>query len=169
MNAIKLSCQIILGGLSLLLLTSCAPQVPATPTIDVIGTLAIEIAAQIQTQTAGAVTPTPIPPTATETPMFTDTPSEPPTETPKPQPPAVITFAGCYKGPGENYTLISNIDPSIRKSGRQNVNILGVGSEPGWIVIENPYFHNPCWIRIENMEIGPHIDLSKYKVMTPAP
>ncbi|HQU35745.1 MAG TPA: hypothetical protein PLR65_04100, partial [Anaerolineales bacterium] len=66
MNAIKLSCQIILGGLSLLLLTSCAPQVPATPTIDVICTLAIEIAAQIQTQTAGAVTPTPIPHTATE-------------------------------------------------------------------------------------------------------
>lgn len=147
---------------------ACAPQATPVP-VDIAGTLAVELAAMMQTQTAGAATSTPLPPTATETPSFTDTPSEPLTETPKPQPPAVIKFAGCYAGPGENYTLISNIDPSIRKSGRQIVNILGVGSEPGWVVIENPYFHNPCWIRMENMEIGPQIDLSQYKVMTPAP
>ncbi|MEB2333564.1 MAG: hypothetical protein OZ914_04520 [Anaerolineaceae bacterium] len=153
----------------IIVLTACAPQEQAAPTIDIAGTMAVEIAQIMQTQTAEAPTATPPPPTETFTPAFTNTPSEPPTQTPKPQPPVVVKFAGCYKGPGENYGLISNIDPSIRKSGKQLVNILGVGSEPGWIVIENPYFHNPCWIRIENMEIGRQIDLSKYKILTPPP
>ena len=147
-------------------LCACAPQATATP-VDVVGTMAVEIAARMQTQTAGASTPTPLPPTATETSSFTETPSSPPTETPRPVPPAVIEFAGCYTGPGETYTLISNIDPSIRNSGRQVVTILGVGNEPGWIVIVNPYFNNPCWIQQEHMEIGPQIDLSQYRVMTP--
>ena len=150
-------------------MTSCSPAEPATPTVDVIGTTAMQIANEIQTQTAGAVTPTPNPPTATETPSYTDTPPEPPTETPKPLPPVVSKFAGCYKGPGENYTLISNIDPSIRKSGKQVVTILGVGVDPSWIVIRNPYFNNPCFIRIENMEIDPQTDLAQFPVMTPAP
>lgn len=149
-------------------LAACAPQATAAP-VDVVGTMAVEIAAVMQTQTAGAHTPTSPPPAASATVSFTETPSSPPTETPEPKPPAVVVFAGCYSGPGENYTLISNIDPSIRNSGRQRVTILGMGSEPGWVVIRNPYFNNPCWIRLENMEIGPQTDLSQYPVMTPAP
>jgi hypothetical protein len=148
-------------------LAACVPQASPTPIVDVAGTLAMEIAAMMQTQTAGAATPTPPPPTETATPAFTDTPASPPTETPEPYPPAVIVFAGCYRGPGETYTLISNIDPSIRKSGRQVVTILGIGNEPGWIVIRNPYFNNPCWIRQENMDISPATDLAAYPVMTP--
>ena len=169
MNKINLFFRFVSTAVSVLLLSSCAAQTPATPTVDFVRTIAVELAAMMQTQTAGAVTPTSLPPTATETPSFTDTPSAPPTETPKPLPPVVSKFAGCYKGPGENYTLISNIDPSIRKSGKQVVTILGVGADPGWIVIRNPYFNNPCFIRIENMEIDPQTDLSQFPVMTPAP
>lgn len=169
MNVVKFHRQILSTLICLIFLISCSPQVPATPTVDAAGTLAMELAAVMQTQTAGAVTPTPIPPTATEMPSFTETPSEPPTETPQPEPPYVVKFAGCYKGPGENYTLISNIDPSIRKSGKQVVTILGVGIDPGWIVIRNPYFNNPCFIRIENMEIDPQTDLTVFPVMTPLP
>lgn len=169
MNTIKSTSRLVLTAVSILVFSSCAPQASPTPTVDVVGTLAMELAAVMQTQTAGAVTPTPLPPTATETPSFTETPSEPPTETPKPEPPYVVKFAGCYKGPGENYTLISNIDPSIRKSGKQVVTILGVGVDSGWIVIRNPYFNNPCFIRIENMEIDPQTDLTAFPVMTPLP
>lgn len=148
-------------------LAACAPQATATP-VDVVGTMAVEIAAMMQTQTAGASTPTPLPPTASATPGFTETPSSPPTQTPQPKSPAVVVFAGCYTGPGETYTLISNIDPSIRKSGRQVVTILGMGSEPGWVVIRNPYFNNPCWIKLENLEIDPAYDLTQFPVMTPS-
>lgn len=169
MNTNKSILQLGLTMVFSFAMSSCAQKTPATPTVDTVGTLAMSLAAIMQTQTAGAVTPTPIPPTATETPSFTETPAEPPTETPKPEPPYVVKFAGCYKGPGENYTLISNIDPSIRKSGKQVVTILGVGSDPGWIVIRNPYFNNPCFIRIENMEIDPQTDLTALPVMTPVP
>jgi len=149
-------------------ISACAPQATAAPVVDVVGTMAVEIAAEMETQTAGAHTPTPLPPTASATPSFTETPSSPPTETSAPNPPVVSVFAGCYTGPGENYTLISNIDPSIRKSGKQVVTILGVGSEPGWVIIRNPYFNNPCWIKLENIEIDPNYDLTKFPVMTPS-
>jgi hypothetical protein len=151
-----------------LFIASCAPQASPTPTPDMIGTMAMEIAFVIQTQTAEAILPPPLPPTASATANFTETPSGPPTETPAPRSPAVVVFAGCYTGPGESYTLISNIDPSIRPSGRQIVTILGMGSEPGWVVIRNPYFNNPCWIKSEFLDIDPLIDLTQYPVMTPS-
>lgn len=150
-----------------MILAACAPQA-ASPTPDVIGTTAAQLAAVMMTQTAGAVTPTPPPPAETATPAITDTPAVP-TDKPALKPPSVITFAGCWAGPGESYPLISNIDPSIRKGGRQVVTILGIGSEPGWYIIQNPYFNNPCWIRAENMEIDPLMDLSQFPVMTPSP
>lgn len=149
-------------------IASCAPAAAdPTPTADMIGTLAVELAWSMQTQTAGAVPPTSPPPTPSATPSFTDTPASPPSDTPEPRPPAVVVFAGCYTGPGDTYTLISNIDPSIRNSGRQIVTILGMGSEPGWVVIRNPYFNNPCWIKLEYLEIDPGIDLTVFPVMTP--
>jgi hypothetical protein len=157
----------ILAVLTTTIMIGCAPQAPATPTVDIVGTTAVQLAIVMLTQTAGAVTPTPFPPTETPTPMFTDTPAAPPTETPVPAPPSVITTAGCWTGPGDNYTLISNIEPGPR--GRTVVTILGTGSEPGWLVIRNPYFNNPCWIRIENLNIDPQINLSDYPVMTPGP
>lgn len=148
------------------ILAACGPQTPATPTVDVIGTTAAQLAAQMLTQTAGAVTPTPLPPTETSTPAVTDTPEPtfPPSQI---NPPRIIENTGCWTGPGDTYTLISNIE--VNAKGRKNVIILGIGSEPGWIVIRNPYFNNPCWVRIENMEIDPHMDMSQFHPMTPGP
>jgi len=144
--------------------SACAPQA-TTPTLDVVGTVAAQLAADMLTQTAAAPTSTPLPPTETPTPAITDAPPELPTEPPVPKPPAVIVFAGCWTGPGDTYTLISNIDPGPR--GRRVVTILGVGSVEGWIIIRNPYFNNPCWIRIENMQIESTTHLYDYPIMTP--
>lgn len=150
-----------------IVLSACTPQTPATPTVDIIGTTSALLAADMQTQTAGAVTPTPPPPTATEIPVFTATPEGPPTDKPAPKPAAVIAVAGCWTGPGDSYTLISNIEPNA--NGRKNIIILGTGSEPGWYVIRNPYFNNPCWIREENLAIDPIMDMNQFPVMTPGP
>lgn len=143
---------------------SCTQQATPAP-VDVIGTAAMELAIVMLTQTAAANTPTPESPTATETPAFTETPEGTPTDKPAPKPPAVIAIAGCWTGPGENYTLISHIEPNA--NGRKNVVILGIGSEPGWYVIRNPYFNNPCWIREENLAIDPLMDLTQFPPMTP--
>ncbi len=147
-------------------IAACAPQAPATPTVDIVGTVAAQLASEMQTQTAGAVTPTPIPPTETPTLAVTDTPAVP-TEKPQVNPPRLIAQTGCWTGPGDTYTLISNIE--LNQQGRKNVIILGMGSEPGWVVIRNPYFNNPCWVKLESMEIDPNTDMTQFPVMTPGP
>lgn len=145
--------------------SACAPQA-TTPTLDVVGTVAAQLAADMLTQTAAAPTSTPLPPTATPSLAFTDTP-EPTVPASQINPPRLIAQTGCWTGPGDTYTLISNIELNAR--GRKNVIILGVGSVDGWIVIRNPYFNNPCWVPLSAMEIDPNFNLSGYPVMTPGP
>ena len=145
--------------------SACLPQ-STTPTVDVVGTVAVQLAADMLTQTAGAPTSTPLPPTETPTLAFTDTPA--PTIDPSQiNPPRLIAQTGCWTGPGDTYTLISNIELNSR--GRKNVVILGIGAVDGWIVIRNPYFNNPCWVPLSAMEIDPNMDISGYPVMTPGP
>lgn len=151
--------------LTTILLASCAPQA-ATPTVDVIGTVAAQLAADMLTQTAGAATSTPLPPTVTLTPALTDT-QTPTTEPSQINPPRLIAQTGCWTGPGDAYTLISNIE--LNAKGRRNVIILGIGSVPGWVIIRNPYFYNPCWVPLTAMEIDPKTDLAAFPVMTPGP
>lgn len=157
--------QVLVALLAGVMITACTPQA-ATPTLDVVGTVAAQLAADMLTQTAGAVTSTPVPPTVTLTPAFTDTPTPtlPPSQI---NPPRLIAQTGCWTGPGDTYTLISNIE--LNAKGRKNVIILGMGSVPGWVVIRNPYFYNPCWVPLSAMEIDPHTNLAAFPVMTPGP
>ena len=148
------------GILVVVLFSSCTPQA-ATPTVDSAGTMAIELMYAMLTQTAEAASPTPLP--ATSTPIPTETLTPEPTEQ-KPLKRTVIkVFTGCYYGPGPEYTLDSNISEGRR------VDIVGVGSVPGWYVIVNPYFHKQCWVNANDLEIDPNRDLSTLPVMTPIP
>jgi len=146
--------------LVILLAFGCAPQTPTPVPVDVVGSLAAELAVSMMTQTAAASSPTPTP----VTPTLTPTP-EPvtPTETVyvATKRPEIEGFAPCWTGPGPNYTLISNISDAKR------VDLLGVGSVEGWYVILNPYFNVPCWVSAEHLQIFSDIDLSAYPVMTP--
>src|SRR3990172_3355637 len=75
-----------------------------------------------------------------------------------PKRPLTTAFAGCWYGPGPAYVLDSNI------AERKYVDLLGIGSIPGWYIIRNPYFHKPCWIEAANLKFDPAMDLSKYPV-----
>ena len=155
--------QCITISLSILLIaTACTPKATPTP-VDIIGTTAAELAAVMLTQTAGAHSPTPPPPTITLTPSFTETPTPEPTRSEPPKRPVVTEFTGCWTGPGDTYTLISNIDP------KKYVEIIGMGNVDGWYVIRNPYFRNPCWIQKAHVRVDPNMDLSVFPVMTPGP
>ncbi len=157
------SIRLITTSLALILIGSaCAPQVTSTP-VDVVGTTAAELAMVMLTQTAGAYTPTPLPPTITLTPSFTETPLPEPTSSDPPKRPVVTEFTGCWTGPGPTYTLISNIDP------KKYVDVIGIGDVPGWYIIRNPYFRNPCWIEAAYLKIDPRMDFSIFPVMTPGP
>jgi hypothetical protein len=142
--------------------TACTPQVSAnpTPTIDIIGTTAAQLASAMLTQTAAAVTPTPVPSTDTPTPQFTETPtSEPePAETPIPQ---VSGNTACYSGPGSNYALVLNI------SQYELVEVVGISNTPGWYVILDPVYGSKCWISADYMSFDAAFDLSTLPIMNP--
>jgi len=148
------------------LLGACAPQAPAAPTVDVAGTMAVELAAMMLTQTAAAYSPTP-PPTATftATPPVTETPTLPPapvaTVMPKVMEASGADEAACYLGPVADATRMSS-----QISSYKDVEFVGVGSVSGWYVIINPYFRTPCWIEAKNLILDPSFDVSAYPTVT---
>jgi hypothetical protein len=143
-----------------LFVPACTPQVTPSP-VDTAATMAIQLMQEMLTQTALAASPTPLPATATLVP--TETPTPLPTESKPLKRTVVKAFTGCYYGPGPEYTLDSNISEGRR------VEIVGIGSVPGWYVIVNPYFHKQCWVNANDLEIDPARDLSTLPVMTPMP
>jgi hypothetical protein len=151
-----------IGFMVALLGTACTPKSTPTP-VDIVGTTAAQLAMVMLTQTAGAYTPTSPPPTITAIPSLTDTPIAAPTSNEPLKRSVVTEFTGCWTGPGDTYTLISNIDP------KKHVDIIGIGNTPGWYIIRNPYFHNPCWIEIAHLRVDPNTNFSVFPIMTPGP
>jgi hypothetical protein len=150
--------QAVIVLITILISAACAPQ--ATPSAGDLMATNIAMGVIIaRTRTAQA-------PTATRTATPTHTPL-PPTVTPTQgpiQPPVVVNFANCWLfGPGYSYSLDSHI-----KSGKQ-VQLIGVGSTPGWYIIINPYYGTPCWIQAADLSIDPNMDLSQFPLMTPFP
>ncbi len=131
---------------------------PATPASDEMSTAVAALAITFLTRTAAAASPTP---TITLTPPPTETPTPDVTATPEHTQPIVVNFASCFYGPGPTYTLESNI-----KQGKR-VELLGVGSQAGWYIIRNPYFHKPCWIAATDLKIDAGVNTAILPVMTP--
>jgi len=153
--------------LTTILLTACAPTVPATPTVDVIGTMSVELASVMMTQTVAAYSPTPPPsPTFTATPSFTETPTLPPTPVVTVMPKVMEVGGGdtapCYLGPNVDLNKLSSFISSYK-----DVQMVGVGSVPGWYVIINPYNRGQCWIEAKNLVLDPSFDASAYPTVMP--
>ncbi len=108
------------------------------PPVDTMATNVAQLAFDMLTQTAAAASPTP---TQTLTPAPTDTPAVTATSEDYGRQPMTLSYAACWFGPGASYRLESNISKG------KGVDLLGIGSVPGWYIIRNPYFHQPCWIR----------------------
>ncbi|HEY9152841.1 MAG TPA: hypothetical protein VIN60_08150 [Anaerolineales bacterium] len=144
----------------ILFITGCAGQAapPVTPPVDSMGTTVAQLVSAAITGTASASSATP---PVTPTPKTTSTPTLTITPTGVPRPPLVVNFAGCWRGPGSNYVLVSNISKG------QRVDLKGIGSVPGWYIIINPYFRQLCWIQAQNLSIHAGTDMTKYPVMTP--
>ena len=151
--------RILLALLVLGLAASCSPA-PATPSVDALATTVAAAARDLLTQTAAAASPTPLP-TETPLPLPTASPTLDATVTPAHANPLVLSFTGCYIGPGPTYTLERNVAKGKR------VELLGVGSEPGWYIIRNPYFHRPCWIAAADIKIDPGVNTDALPPMTP--
>ena len=141
-------------GLVMILLSAACASKATPPPVDVMATNIAQGVSDAQTLTAAAPTLTP---SATSTPT-----SIPATLTPTSGPPTVVKFAACWFGPSSSYRLESNIKKNTQ------VQLLGVGSIPGWYIIDNPYFHQPCWIQAADLNIDANV-VSQYPIMTPIP
>lgn len=146
-----------IGILVFYLTAACSSQQTTHISADSMSTsIALGVIAA-QSQTAQALPPSPTA-TATQTPTplatFTGTPT---------QQPVVTNLAACWFGPGRAYRLESNI-----KEG-EVVELLAVGTIPGWYIIRNPYFQQPCWIQAENLSLDPSFDPEQFPLMTPLP
>lgn len=147
----------LLGGLAL---NGCLPK--ATPSPDTMATAVAEAAFRLLTQTAAASSPTPRPPTPTMTPSYTDTPTAEPTSTVQFRYPMTVNFASCgLGGPEPQFAH----ETSVKKG--KGVELLGIGSIDGYLVIRDPYFHRPCWMKVTDLKIFDGTDMSQYPVMTP--
>jgi uncharacterized protein YgiM (DUF1202 family) len=100
-------------------------------------------------------------PTSEATPDPTTTAS--PSITPVPPNPTVTKLSLCLTGPGTAYNVVSSI-----KSGTE-VQLLGIGSVAGWYIIENPVYHDRCWIEAASVRTDPGLDVAALKVFNPPP
>ena len=127
---------------------------PATMIAATVGALQTGVAGS---QTAPVI-PSPSPSAApTPSPLGTATP------TVQPKQPVVARLALCWTGPGPAYAVVSSVKPGTA------VQILGVGSKTGWFVIQNPTYHDRCWIEAKNLELDPYFSVAGMKVFNPPP
>ena len=152
----------VIGFVIMLIVASRAPRATPPP-VDVVATIALQLAYEMFTMSAAAASPTPLPATVTPTLSPTEIPALEPTRSGPIPKPKITEFTGCYYGPGPEFGLDSNIELN------QRVDIVGIGSVAGWYVIINPYFHKQCWVEAKYLEIDPANDLSALPMMTPVP
>ncbi|MBI5945209.1 MAG: hypothetical protein HY864_12635 [Chloroflexi bacterium] len=116
-----------------------------------------------QTPTVGGLltdTATPAPDaTLTSAPTMTETASP----TPVLQDPLVSRAALCWWGPGPVYDVISSLKEGIR------VRLVGRGSIPGWLLVDNPTYHVPCWVQDIYLQFDPGTDFAVLPIFTPPP
>jgi uncharacterized protein YgiM (DUF1202 family) len=154
--------QLTMQGMVLLLALSACNLPSSSPPADVGATMIAATVSVLQTDAAASATAAVTPPPApTEAP--TPTLYRSPTATSEPRAPVVTKLSLCYTGPGPAYPVVSSV-----KEGT-DVNILGVGSTAGWFVIENPTYHDRCWLEAANLQIDPNLNVAGLKVYNPPP
>lgn len=83
--------------------------------------------------------------------------------TPTPQDPLVIRATLCWQGPGPKFDVVSALNQNER------VKLLGRGSISGWFVVDNPTYHDPCWVSEGDLQIEAGTDLTNLKIYNPPP
>lgn len=148
--------------LALMIITQ-ACNLPASggPTPDAQGTAVAATLTAIQNM-AGAPPPV-VGNTATPVPPPTETSQPTPTPTPTPQNPLVLETSLCWVGPGDVYEVVSALKEGER------VELLGQGSIPGWWIVKNPIYRDPCWVQANALQFDPGFNVSGLKVYYPPP
>ena len=129
---------------------------------DSAATMIAATVAALQTALAGSQTAPPAP-SSSPSPAPSPSPAGTATATVEPKPPVVASLALCWTGPGPAYAVVSSVKPGTV------VEILGVGSKIGWFVIQNPTYHDRCWIEAKNLKLDPYFSVAGMQVFNPPP
>lgn len=78
--------------------------------------------------------------------------------TPGQQGAAVINDTLCWRGPGPAYEVISAIFKGTQ------VQLLGRGVIPNWLIIRNPVYLDACWVQASDLAINPGVDINALPV-----
>lgn len=130
--------------------------------VDSGATMIAATVAALQTGVAASQT-APVTPSPSASAAPTPRPPVTATATVEPKQPVVASLALCWTGPGPAYVVVSSVKPGTA------VDILGVGSKTGWFVIQNPTYHNRCWIEAKNLELDPYFNVAGMTVFNPPP
>jgi hypothetical protein len=112
-------------------------------------------------ETGVALTQTALGMVATSTPIVGPTLS--PSLTATQQGTAVTRDTLCWVGPGNQFEVVSAIRTGVI------VELLGRGTIPGWYIVRNPIYHDPCWIQATDLRIDPGLDPSGLPYFSPPP
>jgi hypothetical protein len=96
-------------------------------------------------------------------PTLTPAASETPLPTATPQNPLVLRATLCWVGPGNQYDVVSALQPQTR------IQLIGRGTLDGWWVISNPIYKDACWVQAVDVQIEPGFDTSTLKLISPPP
>ena len=152
---------LVLSGVFLVILLAC--NLPGTTEEEPQDTVATWVASTLTARAALA----PIP-TSTPVPEVNVTFAPSPTETSvlptaTPQNPLVLETILCWKGPGDQYEVVS----ALKKDER--VEIIGIGSFAGWWIVNNPIYHDPCWAQAQYFQFEPGYSTAGLPIYTPPP
>ena len=135
------------------------PNLAVTITAQV---LSIQQTSQAKAAPAAGITETPAAAPVAANPSTTNTTTAP-SATPTPQSPQVITSALCWVGPGTKYVVVSSLNSG------QTVEVIGRGSIDGWFIINNPRYHDPCWVQASALKLDASFDINALKIFNPPP
>jgi uncharacterized protein YgiM (DUF1202 family) len=141
---------------------ACNLPKPAEPTPDTSGTAAAQTLAALET--GDALTQAAAFTSSVSTPALLATPPADSTATAATKPPldsVASQDALCWVGPGSQYVVVSAIRNGMR------VQLLGTDAIPGWYIVRNPIYHDPCWISSDALKVDPGVNLSALPVFGP--
>jgi hypothetical protein len=130
------------------------------PILLILGQLACNLPSGVSTATP-VPSDTPTPAASATLIILTQNPTI--TSTPLPQDPLVLRATLCWQGPGPAYPTVSALKVNER------VKLLGRGSISGWYIVENPIYHDPCWVQESELQIEPGTDLAGLRIFNPPP
>lgn len=156
MQSIHRRFSFTIAAAAVLLFGCNLPAANATPTISLSDAHAATVVA-LQTRSAGTATAQGYGEALSPSLTATLAPVQPGA----PQTPVVTADTLCSIGPGPQFDVVSTIFKGTA------VNLLGRSAIPGWFIVRNPTYGDPCWLQATALQLPSGFDVSALPLFNP--